>query len=339
MSLPWLPPRFHSFWGSELQEGNGIYPGFGVRRFSVRPPVTEFPIVYLSVAINKKVILARWLLFGPKVVVLAEPNEGNLMWAPRARYTASCKISGEKGMGVLMISSEMPGYWESQTAFWSCFRGDFWCAEPTQGGRRRRDCSCCLHRSSHGHGGESMTGKEADLQPVVEAQLSRAGFVRAPSIGRVLGALIGLVLVILFLGIAEPSFMTWGNIMNIFRLSPTTFILAIGMTFVILTGGLALSVASSHRFRRNGAGFLYQGGVGRSRHAHYRDNRSGAGPHQWFSHRHRSDILLCGDFATLSIYASVILVLTRGSTISLFAYETFNPIAHIKLMRTWVPSQ
>ena len=33
--------------------------------------------------------------------------------------------------------------------------------------------------------------------------------------------------------------------------------------------------------------------------------------------------------ATLSIYASVILVLTRGSTISLFQFESFNPIAHI----------
>ncbi len=175
-----------------------------------------------------------------------------------------------------------------------------------------------------------MTGKEADLQPVVEAQPSRAGFVRAPSIGRVLGALIGLVLVILFLGITEPSFMTWGNIMNIFRAQSITFILAIGMTFVILTGGLDLSVASATGFAGMVLGFCIKGGMS-------------AVPAMLITAITGAGLGLINGFligiarisffvvtlATLSIYASVILVLTRGSTISLFAYETFNPIAHI----------
>ena len=106
-----------------------------------------------------------------------------------------------------------------------------------------------------------MTGLEPELKPVGEITPKRASFIRAPSIGRILGALIGLVLVVVFLGITEPTFLSWGNIMNIFRAQSITFILAIGMTFVILTGGLDLSVASATGFAGMVLGFCIKAGI------------------------------------------------------------------------------
>ena len=56
------------------------------------------------------------------------------------------------------------------------------------------------------------------------------------------GALIGLIALVIIFGILSPSFFTTYNIINIARQSSMNLLLAVGMTFVILTGGIDLSV-------------------------------------------------------------------------------------------------
>jgi ribose/xylose/arabinose/galactoside ABC-type transport system permease subunit len=58
------------------------------------------------------------------------------------------------------------------------------------------------------------------------------------------GPLIALVLLVVFLSFATPYFLTGSNILNVLRQSSFTAILAVGQTFVILTGGIDLSVAA-----------------------------------------------------------------------------------------------
>ena len=64
------------------------------------------------------------------------------------------------------------------------------------------------------------------------------------SLGRYTGVVIGLVIVCIYLWVTQPVFMTWGNWQNIIRTQAVVAILGIGMTFVVLTGGIDLSVAS-----------------------------------------------------------------------------------------------
>jgi ribose transport system permease protein len=54
-----------------------------------------------------------------------------------------------------------------------------------------------------------------------------------------------LILVFLFLSIVSPVFLTFNNIFNIISQTTVTAIIAIGMTFVIITAGIDLSVGSS----------------------------------------------------------------------------------------------
>lgn len=58
----------------------------------------------------------------------------------------------------------------------------------------------------------------------------------------------GLVFVIIFIvvlmTIVKPVFLSSGNILNILRQVSINGILAVGMTFIILTGGIDLSVGS-----------------------------------------------------------------------------------------------
>ncbi len=58
------------------------------------------------------------------------------------------------------------------------------------------------------------------------------------------GIFFAFILLCVVLGIAEESFMSWGNWVNILRQTSINGILAIGMTYVILTKGIDLSVGS-----------------------------------------------------------------------------------------------
>ncbi len=147
---------------------------------------------------------------------------------------------------------------------------------------------------------------------------------------RLWGVIIGLVIVCAYLTITTPLFMTWGNLVNIFRAQSVVAILAIGMTFVILTGGLDLSIASLTGLSAMLFGLAMQAGW------------------TWIP-----AVLLCiavGTFlgminglligwakisffvvtlGTLSIYQSMALLSNSGTTISLFSYKTFTPIQDI----------
>ncbi len=158
---------------------------------------------------------------------------------------------------------------------------------------------------------------------------SRLGGLRKRlSLGSATGAVIGLVGVIIYLAIAEPLFLTWENLFNIFRAQSVIFILAVGMAFVILTGGLDLSIASNTAFAAMTLGMLLKAGwhwvpaglvvmaVG-SALGLINGLLIGKGKISWF----------VATLGTMSVYASIVLVATGGTTISLFTVPSFGAIS------------
>ena len=73
---------------------------------------------------------------------------------------------------------------------------------------------------------------------------SRSGRARVTEFLAENGALVGLVLVALVMFIATPKFLTTQNLLNVGVQAAVTAILAFGMTFVIVTAGIDLSVGS-----------------------------------------------------------------------------------------------
>lgn len=57
-------------------------------------------------------------------------------------------------------------------------------------------------------------------------------------------SLIGLLLLVIIVSILSPTFLTLPNLLNVFRQTSINAVIAAGMTFVILTGGIDLSVGS-----------------------------------------------------------------------------------------------
>lgn len=64
------------------------------------------------------------------------------------------------------------------------------------------------------------------------------------SIFQKLGPLIGLFLILIILSVMSPDFLRVNNIFNVLRQVSINALIAYGMTFVILTGGIDLSVGS-----------------------------------------------------------------------------------------------
>ena len=73
----------------------------------VKTPGMDEPIENLSGGNQQKVLIGRWLLTQPKVLILDEPTRGIDVGAKAEIHQLICKLAG-KGVAVLMISSEMP---------------------------------------------------------------------------------------------------------------------------------------------------------------------------------------------------------------------------------------
>ncbi|WP_283675485.1 sugar ABC transporter ATP-binding protein [Butyricicoccus sp. Marseille-Q5471] len=78
-----------------------------VKKLSIKIASPESPVSSLSGGNQQKVVLAKWLLRSPKVLILDEPTRGIDVGAKYEIYKLMCELA-EQGVAIIMISSEMP---------------------------------------------------------------------------------------------------------------------------------------------------------------------------------------------------------------------------------------
>jgi ABC-type sugar transport system ATPase subunit len=76
-------------------------------RLRVRTPDMQEPIINLSGGNQQKVLICRWLLTNPKILILDEPTRGIDVGAKAEIHKLISSLAGQ-GVAVIMISSEMP---------------------------------------------------------------------------------------------------------------------------------------------------------------------------------------------------------------------------------------
>jgi ribose transport system permease protein len=156
--------------------------------------------------------------------------------------------------------------------------------------------------------------------------------VRRLGVGRYAGVVTGLLVFCVYLSLTQEVFLTWTNWQNIFRSNSVILILALGMTFVVITAGIDLSIASM----TVAAGMIFGLAV---------DHGSswivavaatlGFGVALGLANGVLIGIARISFFVvtlgTLSIYASIALLTTSGETIALYdkkSYETSSSLAN-----------
>ncbi|NWG16971.1 MAG: sugar ABC transporter ATP-binding protein [Chloroflexi bacterium] len=89
--------------GAALQQRAQDY----VNRLNVRTPSLEQKVMFLSGGNQQKVVLAKWLMSNPKVLILDEPTRGIDVGAKSEIYALMSQLA-RNGIGIIMISSELP---------------------------------------------------------------------------------------------------------------------------------------------------------------------------------------------------------------------------------------
>ena len=130
-----------------------------------------------------------------------------------------------RGAGIIMISSELPELLGMSDRILVMHRGRIQ-AELDRRGR---------HRGARAQ-------RRAGTRAIRQRSCEPAGQLIVPA--RQFGTLIGLLALCAVLWILTPHFLTVSNLLNVAEQTSINAIVAVGMTFVILSGGIDLSVGS-----------------------------------------------------------------------------------------------
>lgn len=149
---------------------------------------------------------------------------------------------------------------------------------------------------------------------------------------RYAGALISLLVISIFLIIYQPVFMSWANLMNIVKSNSVALILALGATFVVISGTVDLSFGSTTTASAMVFGLLWVSGVPLPL-ALVGAMVAGAllGAINGFLVSAMKISFFVVTLGTLSVFQSFALILNDGGTISVFSqpgYAVLNKLVN-----------
>ena len=213
-----------------------------IKTFDIRPPRAAVPVGNLSGGNQQKVVFAKELLQEPRLLLLDEPTRGVDVGAKGEIYQRLRALT-KQGLGVLVASSELPELIGLCDRIIVMRQGRSNRRIP----RRRRRADSAGERDGESprrrHDGRGERQSPEAAKPVAKARDPLALVVRFQSV-------IGLVLVLIGGVVFSPVrhgqiiFLSPDNIANIIRAISETGIIALGMTFVIITAGIDLSVGA-----------------------------------------------------------------------------------------------
>ncbi len=105
ISLPNLPARQRGLLINQKREKQECRDA--AEKLTVKAASIEHNGFSLSGGNQQKVVLAKWILANPKVLILDEPTRGVDVGAKSDIHTLMCEFAA-KGMAIIMISSELP---------------------------------------------------------------------------------------------------------------------------------------------------------------------------------------------------------------------------------------
>lgn len=156
---------------------------------------------------------------------------------------------------------------------------------------------------------------------------SPLGSLEALSLGRYAGVIVALVVVSALLTITQSSFLTWSNMENIIGANSVILVLALGATYVVITGGIDLSTAAMMTATSMVLAISFKSGWGLVPAVVVAlAFGAAAGFSNGFLIAKAKISFLAVTLGALSIWGSFALVVQEGQTVSIFSEKSFNPI-------------
>jgi len=104
MTLPSLK-KFAMFGFLNRQKQNEITKKY-INNMSIRPPLINKPVIHFSGGNQQKIVLAKWLISNPKILILDEPTRGVDVGAKQEIYRLINTLVNS-GISIILVSSEM----------------------------------------------------------------------------------------------------------------------------------------------------------------------------------------------------------------------------------------
>ena len=196
-------------------------------------------------------MVGKWLTADTDILIFDEPTRGIDVGAKSEIYHLLNELA-HQGKSIIMISSELPEILRmSHRIIVMCegrITGELSSAEATQ----ERIMQYATQRGRHHpHGAAAARVRKPGLTEM-EAKATQANLNRspcsAPDAMQKLLAFAGLIALFVVFSIASPNFRTFDNFVGILLATAVNGVLALGVTFVIITAGIDLSVGTVMTF-------------------------------------------------------------------------------------------
>ena len=199
-----------------------------VQQLKVRQRSMEQPISQLSGGNQQKVVLGRWLLAAPKVMILDEPTRGVDIGA-KAEIHLILRQLADRGCGILLISSELPEILRCADRIMVLRSGKIsnqWHAADVSA---TQIAAAALPSKSVCD--ETAPGKKTAARR------------RSQGAGE-LGLAAVVVLLSIWLSLTSVNFFSWANFGNLLAETALWSILGLAAATVIIAGGIDISIGS-----------------------------------------------------------------------------------------------
>ncbi len=234
------------------REAEGTANDDMIQQLRIRTLGPEQGVVQLSGGNQQKVLLGRWLLTHPKMLLLEEPTQGVDVGAKGEIHKIIVGLA-KSGVSILLVSSEIPEL----------------LALSHRIGIMREGRLVGELDSNDASEDEILRLALPNSEPRVTTEsheVERARPLRARPFHWLLSkreASIGLFIVslVIVFGITLPSFLTWKNLSDLVTNNAVLLIGALGMTLVIISGGIDISVGAILGLSAIAAGKADQAGM------------------------------------------------------------------------------
>ena len=194
------------------------------QKLRIKTPSLEVPVSALSGGNQQKVVLSKTLMANSDILFFDEPTRGIDVGAKQEIYKLMNDLAAQ-GKAIVMISSEMPELIGMSDRILVLCEGEI--VKELQPEEFSQEIILNMPQE------EKMTDTVMKLSKIdMKKNLSKYAIPLA------------LALLVIIFSLTTDAFMTSRNIINILRQVSIVGICAVGMTFVILTGGIDLSVGS-----------------------------------------------------------------------------------------------
>ncbi len=231
-------------WGFVKERAERAMVRQSVEQLDIRTPSLEQQVAYLSGGNQQKAVLAKWLNAGPEVLIFDEPTRGIDVGAKAEIYSLLRQLA-DSGKAIIMISSELPEILNLSDRIAVMSGGKI--AGILDAREATEEAVLALAYQEVGNGSKpgAVARRPAhapQVDPLTRARQWFNDFRASPAAGNSIGLAI-LILLILIGTLGSQRFLSVSNLTNLMRQIVIPVLLGIGQTFVILSGGIDLSVS------------------------------------------------------------------------------------------------